>query len=405
MITFILSPDSSVPSTPSAARRGFTLVELLVVISLIGMLMALLLPAVQQSRESGRRNTCHHQLHNVGIALHGYASSSGGRLPGWREPLGLSPEAMMGGNGIDQYPVSWIVPLLPFLERGDLYEHWRNGDFLTAGPASMMPNPLIDPVQQGYLRLLVCPSNPPAQNYPPPCAYVVNAGQADGPAMFGGNGMPSFAADWQANGVFFNSFQDSMQSMMLNVPMSQSCNMGPQVQSSLDYIGVHDGLSMTFMVTENLDAGSYADPNAQGLPDATMNGGMSMGGMDLPYAVLEARQGFVWWGDVDGSGNTPPPYTNSQYGRINSPSDSGASGSAYYPYTNARPSSRHPEGVNMLLCDGHARFISQAIDYRVYCLLMSSYGKQVMPPGAMSAPNTPVWNYLRQAVVDDGDVP
>ncbi len=401
MTAFHLVHSSALRLPATARRRGFTLVELLVVISIIGMLLAMLLPAVQQSRESGRRNTCHHQLHNLGLALHGYASSSR-RLPGWRDPLTLSAEPIMGGMAVGQYPVSWMVPLLPFLERADLYEHWRNGDFLTSGPAGMMPNPTIDPVRQGFLRLLVCPSNPPAQSYPPPCSYVVNAGQPDGQAMYGASGMPSFPADWQSNGVFFNHFEDSMQTMMANVPMAANCNMGPQVPSSLDYLGVHDGLSMTFMVSENLDAGSYADPMAEGLPDASMNGGMSMGGMDLPYAVLEASQAFVWWGDIDSVGNATPPYGAVAYGRINAPAD--ASGNAY-PYANARPSSRHPGGVNMLLCDGHARFVSQAIDYRVYCLLMSSWGRQVLPPGATSPPNTPVWNYLRQAVPSDGDVP
>ncbi|HEX7446825.1 MAG TPA: DUF1559 domain-containing protein [Pirellulales bacterium] len=402
------SSRSSFHAASRATRRGFTLVEMLVVISIIGMLMALLLPAVQQSRESGRRNTCNHQLHNLGVALHGYANASR-RLPGWREPLTLSPEPMMSGGAIDRYPVSWIVPLLPFLERADLYEHWRNGDFLTAGPMGMMSNPAMDPVQYGFLRLLVCPSNPPSGTYPPPCSYVVNAGQMDAMAMFAGGmgGMQTTTetADYQQNGVFFNSFQDSMQSMMLDVPMSQTCNMGPQVQSSLDYVGIHDGMSMTFMVSENLDAGSYADPLAQGLPDSTMNGGMSMGGMDLPYAVLEYKQGFVWWADVDAGGNTTPPYDSSQSGRINSPADTGANGNAFYPYTNARPSSRHPNGVNMLYCDGHSRFVSQSIDYGVYCLLMSSWGRQVLPPGATSPPSTPVWNFVRQAVPSESDVP
>lgn len=400
-------------------HRAFTLVELLVVISIIGMLMALLLPAVQQSREAGRRNTCNNNLHNLGLAMHNFASKTGGRLPGWRENITLSPQPMVGGNSIPQYPVSWVVPLLPFLERIDLYTLWRDGTFLTANPMGSMPNPAIDPTAQGYLSILTCPSNPPANKVPPPLAYVVNAGQMDTTATFAdsmsGMGTLSVSADYPQNGVFFDCFQDSAESMMLNIPMAQTCNMGPQVAMTMDYLTVHDGSSLTFMMTENLGAGSYADPNAQGLANSGMGGGgmdgggMGGGGMggngSLPFAVLEPLQAFVWWGDVDAMGNATPPYSSGvAYGKINSPTDTSGSG-MYYPYTNARPSSQHPGGVNMLFCDGHSRFISQDIDYAVYCLLMSSWGQQVMPPGQMSAPSSPVWNYLRSAVVSESSIP
>ena len=383
-------------------RTAFTLVELLVVISIIGMLMALLLPAVQQAREAGRRNTCNNNLHNLGLALQNFASQNQGRLPGWRNSLALSPAPTMMGNPVPSYPVSWVVTLLPFIEKPDLYRNWRNGSFLTAGPMGPSPNPLVDPVQAGYLALVVCPSNPPAQNYPPPCAYVVNAGQPDVAAMFASGGMPAMSADWRANGVFFNEFQDSMASMMQQVPMAASCNMGPQSQMTLDFLGSRDGTSLTLMVSENLDAGSYADPFAAGQPDASMGGGGM--GPDLPYAVLESLQGFVWWGDVDAAGNTTPPYGPSQLGRINSPSDLAANGNPYYPYTNARPSSRHPSGVNSLFCDGHSRFLSQDIDYLVYCLLMTSDGPQVQPPGAMMPPNTATWTMLRNSPIDESQV-
>jgi prepilin-type processing-associated H-X9-DG protein len=174
----------------------------------------------------------------------------------------------------------------------------------------------------------------------------------------------------------------------------------------MDYLTVHDGTSMTLMLSENLNAGSYCDPNAQGMADSSMGGGGMGGmGMNLPFAVLEAMQGFVWWGDVDGGGNPTPPYASGvQYGRINSAADSDSNNNPNYPYTNARPSSNHPGGVNMLYCDGHGRYMSQDVDSRVYCLLMSSWGQQVMPPGTMMAPSTAIWKYLRTAVVDESAV-
>lgn len=387
----------------SQRRNAFTLVELLVVISIIGMLMALLLPAVQQAREAGRRNTCNNNLHNLGLAFQNFASQGQGRLPGWRDTLTLSPAPTMMGNSIQSYPVSWVVSILPMIERQDLYRNWRNGAFLTAGPMGSSPNPSIDPVQQGYLSLLICPSNPPAQGYPPPNAYVVNAGQPDVQAMAASGSMPATPADWRANGVFFNTFADTMMTMSESVPMAATCNMGPQSQMSMDFLGARDGTSLTLMVSENLDAGSYADPNAMGLPDSSMGGMSGMGG-DLPYAVIESLQGFVWWGDVDAANNATPPYGASQLGRINSPTDSAENNNPYYPYTNARPSSRHPSGVNALFCDGHTRFLSQEIDYRVYCQLMSSDGPEIKPPGAMMAPNTTVWTMLRTAPLSEAQM-
>jgi prepilin-type N-terminal cleavage/methylation domain-containing protein len=97
-------------------RQGFTLVELLVVIALIGMLLALLLPSVRVSREAARRSQCSNQLKQLGIALHNYHDANG-----------HFPAAMGGTNGAtpqkgNRGRLSGLVALLPCLEQTALWE-------------------------------------------------------------------------------------------------------------------------------------------------------------------------------------------------------------------------------------------------------------------------------------------
>ena len=104
------------------ARRAFTLVELLVVISIIGMLVALLLPAVQQAREAGRSNTCRNNLRNCTLAVLNFEAAKR-QYPGWRQPMAVT---LPGDNVATPIPVSWVVVVLPYLERNDLYRLWRD---------------------------------------------------------------------------------------------------------------------------------------------------------------------------------------------------------------------------------------------------------------------------------------
>jgi len=95
--------------------RGFTLVELLVVIAIIGILVTLLLPAVQAAREAARRTQCINHLKQIGVALHNYHGAHG------RFPRGSIHDDDAHPFGVPQWPCV-LHALLPFLEQGDFYE-------------------------------------------------------------------------------------------------------------------------------------------------------------------------------------------------------------------------------------------------------------------------------------------
>ena len=114
-------------------RHGFTLIELLVVVTIIGMLIAILLPAVQAAREAARRTQCVNQLKQIGLALHNYEQCHSGFPPGcivsvlggtnsamldpWTEAKAPSSTPGMHGD-------SWMLQILPFLEQSSLYAAW-----------------------------------------------------------------------------------------------------------------------------------------------------------------------------------------------------------------------------------------------------------------------------------------
>lgn len=135
------------PTDTGFSRRGFTLVEMLVSIAIIGILVALLLPAIQQSRESARRTHCQTQLVQLGLALQNYHAAYECFPPGY---IGLGPDPTLAKGW------GWATFLLPFVEEGNLYD-------LLDPNANTLNDVAADPARQPLLRRtlpkLLCPSD------------------------------------------------------------------------------------------------------------------------------------------------------------------------------------------------------------------------------------------------------
>ena len=137
---------------------AFTLVELLVVIAIIGVLMGLLLPAVQSAREAGRRVTCSNNLYQIGLATSRF-NDTNGFIPGWRNKLRWTNASTSG-----TIAPSWPVMILPLMERKDIYTAWVSQ--ATATPS----------FPTAALNFYSCPSSPPDSSSDSILAYAGNCG-------------------------------------------------------------------------------------------------------------------------------------------------------------------------------------------------------------------------------------
>jgi prepilin-type N-terminal cleavage/methylation domain-containing protein len=130
------------------SKRAFTLVELLVVIAIIGVLVALLLPAVQAAREAARRSQCSNNLKQIALAMHNYADTNGGTFPAGEY------NCCWG---------TWLVGLLPYIEQKTLFDQYQyfgalnaTGGNATATQYNAAPNLLVTTMQ---IKAYTCPSD------------------------------------------------------------------------------------------------------------------------------------------------------------------------------------------------------------------------------------------------------
>lgn len=139
---------------------GFTLVELLVVIAIIGILIGMLLPAVQQVREAARRTNCLNNLRQVGLATQSFHDSFRAFPP---SRISSPQSASLPYNS----PDSWFVRILPFVEQGNLFELW---DFEKSYEAQ------VEEAIATPLNVFLCPSRHSVSNANAPDTTVVAGG-------------------------------------------------------------------------------------------------------------------------------------------------------------------------------------------------------------------------------------
>jgi prepilin-type processing-associated H-X9-DG protein len=399
------------------------------VISIIGILVGLLLPAINSAREAGRRTQCANNMRNTGLGILGYVNANNVFPPAgeFGNNAPIATETATSANsviynlfsgtftGVPMY--SWVVPILPYIDSQELFNQWSMFSTTTAGPvcvpyydydtgtgvanlpAGQASNYKIGSTALGILR---CPDDLTTQSNQGNLSYAVNGGfslwhvdpygwagsQTDGGGSFVSMtwATGATAAAYQASsgvcqklGVFF---------LEETLPQGNATKIPWNIRSTLN--SMQDGASATIMLSENTLAGvstgsalsqtketNWATP----FPTFTMFIGSTnvCAGTNTITGAVDCTAGGVFanqqkllapTGDADGPAwafaNKVGTYENINYGQ-----NLTIEGSS--PFS----SSGHPGGCNMMFCDGAVRFISQTIDGTVYSKIITPAGSRL----------------------------
>jgi prepilin-type N-terminal cleavage/methylation domain-containing protein/prepilin-type processing-associated H-X9-DG protein len=337
-------------------RDGFTLIELLVVIAIIGILIALLLPAVQKIREAAARIQCANNLKQLGLAAHNYHDAAG-KLP-----------PAIGKNGCCWG--TWMVAILPYEEQSNLYTGYVNfGGLDWTGPR--YNGGVNRAVTSARLKIFTCPSDQQnAKGVTTEHNYCLNVGNTSffqtplpvGCTVGKAGCTPFLGAPFgYYNSAAIDSTGFGWDSTLPWGP-GNSPTPGPQPDINKGLMGaqftlmaISDGTSNTLLASETIQGGPGD------------------------------YRGFTWWGGAAGfttylvpNSSLPDVMTG---GGCASPNDprypcTTTSTLAYPRMVAAR--SRHTNGVNVAMCDGSIHFVTNAVAYPVWNAMGSANGGEVV---------------------------
>ncbi|MGL4941624.1 MAG: DUF1559 domain-containing protein [Thermoguttaceae bacterium] len=326
-------------------RRGFTLVELLVVIAIIGMLAGLMLPAVQQAREAGRRAQCINNIRQNGLAILNYENARN-TYPGYAQFV-----------NDEKLSVPWNTMILAYIEQTTLWEQISQGNITNDGL---------------LIGAFLCPSS--GNTTSGSSDYVANCGAKD-EGHFGG-------VDNDAKRAFAVFFEHRKQFLDGKSP--------GKVNSS--YISQNNGTSQTLMLSENIDAGPWTS--------VPYTAGTEPAGHDIGALLyFEAARGFCYACNAHPAGTDAclmttgdpchhtvattdfcrgkgmhavttddPCWINEKKGKRSQ--DSRFAVTADWGHHLSRPASNHPGIVVTTFCDGSTRPISDSVEEDVFTQLM-----------------------------------
>jgi prepilin-type N-terminal cleavage/methylation domain-containing protein len=400
--------------TNRRARQGFTLIELLVVITIIGVLVGLLLPAVNSAREAARRTQCINNMRQLGLGLQGFLNARN-TFPNsvtWGEPAaaGTAVALQYEANNLTAAPIqqnpagltydigplySWVIDILPYIDNQAIYNDYnRNKVYYSTAASSTLTNNFT--IASNDIPTLICPNDDTGIQDQGDLSYVCNSG---------------FNRWWWSKNGWNGTTKQTDTSALVDFDDVNAKRTGVMWPGSLkgdkpwDYrtgiASITDGASTTLLLTENYLAGASTNSIYSGGAGSHTNWACGH-----PNFVA-----FTASDDVCTKGGTTKCSTAGDLGpvangakfidgpgwaRANTKASlEGINNGKTEPIEGAHPfaNSQHPGIVIVSMCDGSTRIIQEQIDGTVWAKLITPAG-QNLPPGVIGSATPPGYKQM-----------